>query len=312
MSGERLDLPLDLLCRLLLSGVAPAAAPYFRAVLLGHRELAPAENRARMQALDALRGGPCLPFELGEDERLVAHALLAPWRSGSAGNVTVFSALSLTNAGAALLDGEGHLVWRDVEPVAVTTADSWLYPATAGACAAALRSPGEDARHARLSIGKTLRLQLPVCRRSIMTLGKLHEVTASLWDREFSAQSMRRLSSCRWETSPARNELVLEVRAPEDILRFTASAELQGWLRVAGDAFGVCLRLSPLEAMHECGTVPVGGPVPESLLLHDSYAQRLTLSSPRIAEIWPFIRHHAAATRPEVMRAAVQAGLTDT
>jgi hypothetical protein len=312
MSDPFIELPFDLLSRLLLSGVAPDSATGLRAALLAFTAFNSTGKQQLLRAFDALKGGPCLPFELGEDERIVAHAMLASWHTQVPGRLVLFSALSQTDAGAVILGDEGKLEWRDVEPIPVTVADSWLYPASAPACLAALRGQDWEMRRAQLDIGKTLSLRVPVSARAATALAPRCELSASLWNRDFDESSRQWLRSCRWQVDAKRREILMELHSPEDILRFTAAAELHGWLRIAGDAFGGCVRLAPLDAAEAGLSVICGGPAPEPMLVHDVRKLRLTFKVSQLPQIWPYFRHNGHASNPKVMQAAVQAGLTET
>lgn len=309
MNGPMLDFPLEVICKVLLADVAPSANSVIREVLQERVATASVQNKGLMRKLHNVKGGPCLPFELSEDERLVSRAILAGRRRRLFESTIIFSSLALVDAGAAVVHNDGQVEYLDSAPVVLRADDSWLYPAAKGLYIAFLRDLQVESPTVTLTVQRSIEFRIPVGERVFPALRGQSGFSAMLWDQFFETTSGRRLTSCEWSLDSTLKQVVLKLKSPEDALRLTATAELNGWLWISGGGLSACIHLVPMLSMKQSLLFVFGSSILDRLLLHDHQNQAVQIPIALLPVVWPVICHHASVYNDQLMRHAVQTGL---
>lgn len=308
MSNERVDLPLApfLNTFLALGGSGPASE--LRTAVREYIS-ANAVDADLLANFDAQRGGPCIPFELSDDERLVAQALIAKRDRYSHRDVYLFGALSMSDAGAVRARRDLSYAYFDSDPVSVGSDDSWFYPANTREYRSRVERLASDTREAKLVVDRELRVRLPLSDHSMARLGRSQRVSVTLLDDDFSSSAGGADLTVRADLDKQLMELSLVIPSPEDLLRVTASAELNGWLLVQSENFGAAVHLKPIGGAEDSLSCLVAGSDLEDLVMKDAARQTMSVPSALLPRVWSLIRRHPAIIVAPLLRTAHQLGL---
>jgi hypothetical protein len=241
-----LPMPLTPLALLLLGDDTSAVHDVARLALHGYVERTRAPHEDLLAAIDGCEGGPCLPFELDEDERLVAQALGLAARDSNGQGCAIFSRLSRVDAGALLVPVLGHITYLDDSAPELDRLAAWFYPGGRERYFSMVESLTETTQAARVSVGKRLSIEIPVTNATAAML-KRRPVTVSLIDDSAGGTAGDLLQGADVTVSGDDRSLRIEFSRPEAVLRLSAAAELGRWLRAeSGSEFRAFLRLPPL------------------------------------------------------------------
>lgn len=293
---------------MLLTDAAGPAPESIRESLRAH-VLDPTSNSRLIAAFDRQRGGPCLPFELNDDQRLVAHALISRRRPSSP-DCFVFSALSRINAGALGVERTTIRRYFDSAAPPVEYQDAWFYPGNADRYREAINGVTAAPLSAQLSVEKSLTIVFPLGSKTAIELSKTDfQFTTSLVnDGESSERKSLRINA-KYAVDNKKNTLTITLRDPNDILRFTATAEVGGWVVVSLNQYKFVARLRPIDSAQLKLSCLCAGSETENLLMHIPEDLKIAVPTSLLPSVWPYVCRHSRAITPEVLDTAVCQGL---
>ena len=275
--------------------------------------VAPRATYSRMiEAIDEVRGGPCLPFELTDDERLVTHALALNMRVSQGTGIAIFSNQSYIDAGALVVSNCGEVTYQDETAPNLQPLSSWLYPTGRDRYLQLRETLVPQIRPATFSLGKRLAFTLPVTRPTAAALQR-SQLSVNLVDEQFASAKSGELGGADVAVSCSKDSLKLEVSRPEAILRMSAAAELGRWLRVeSGSDFRAFLRLRPLSSKtRELDAVVSAVELNRQFVFVDSVSA-IDVPASLWSAAWPSARFHASALTPIAMSHWQSQGLLPT
>jgi len=250
-----------------------------------------------------------LPFELNGDQRLVAHALISRRRLSSP-DCFVFSALSRINAGALGIERKTIRRYFDSATPPVNHGDAWFYPGNADRYRGAVYGASAAPLSAQLSIGKSLTIVFPLGSKTAIELSKTapHFTTNLVTDGQSSERKSIRLNA-KHAVDKKDNTLTMTLPDPNDILRFTATAEVGGWIVVLVNQFKFVARLRPIDAARLTLSCLCAGSEVENMLMHIPEDLTIAVPTTLLPSVWPYVCRHSRAITSEILESAVCQGL---
>ena len=219
-----------------------------RGALRDHIERMRASHEDVLEAIQSGRRGRFLPFELNDDERLVACALALSVRESNSSGCAIFSRLSHIDAGVLVIPGRGKISYLDDSAPELDKFAAWFFPSGHGRYVALVEAISHAAKPARITVAKRVSIEIPVTRWTAKALEK-RSVTISFVGAQFDSTSADQLRDADAGVTFGEQSLNVEVSRPEAILRMSAAAELGRWLRVeSGGDFRAFLRLRPFSS----------------------------------------------------------------
>ena len=163
---------------------------------------------------------------------------------------------------------------------------------------------------AQLSVEKSLTIVFPLGSKTALELSKTEfQFTTNLVnDGESSERKSLRINA-KYAVDNKKNTLTITLRDPNDILRFTATAEVGGWVVVSLNQYKFVARLRPIDSAQLKLSCLCAGSETENLLMHIPEDLKIAVPTSLLPSVWPYVCRHSRAITPEVLDTAVCQGL---